>query len=61
MDEKVLRKFKTNNITTMENIFHNCTQLREMKVKGYFKDVDANATIHDILWNCGVIKDGNCL
>lgn len=40
--------------------FHNCTQLREMKVKGYFKDVDANATIRDILWNCGVIKDGNC-
>lgn len=39
--------------------FHNCTQLREMKVKGYFKDVDANATIHDILWNCGVINDGN--
>lgn len=39
--------------------FHNCTQLREMQVKGYFKDVDANATIHDILWNCGVINDGN--
>lgn len=39
--------------------FHNCTQLREMKVKGYFKDVNANATIHDILWNCGVINDGN--
>ena len=39
--------------------FRDCTQLREMKVKGYFKDVDANAKIRDILWNCGVIKDGN--
>lgn len=40
--------------------FEDCTQLREMKVKGYFKDVDKKAKIHDILWNCGVIKDGNC-
>lgn len=40
--------------------FRDCTQLREMKVKGYFKDVDADAKIRDILWNCGVIKDGNC-
>lgn len=40
--------------------FRDCTQLREMKVKGYFKDVDADATIRDILWNCGVIKDENC-
>lgn len=40
--------------------FRDCTQLREMKIKGYFKDVDANAKIRDILWNCGVIKDGNC-
>ena len=39
--------------------FEDCTQLREMKVKGYFKDVDKKAKIHDILWNCGVIKDGN--
>lgn len=39
--------------------FRDCTQLREMKVKGYFKDVDADAKIRDILWNCGVIKDGN--
>lgn len=39
--------------------FENCTQLREMKVKGYFKDVDKKAKIHDILWNCGVINDGN--
>lgn len=40
--------------------FRDCTQLREMKVKGYYKDIDADAKIHDILWNCGVIKDGNC-
>ena len=40
--------------------FRDCTQLREMKVKGYFKDIDADAKIRDILWNCGVIKDGNC-
>lgn len=40
--------------------FRDCTQLREMKVKGYFKDIDADAKIRDILWNCGVIKDENC-
>lgn len=40
--------------------FRDCTQLRELKVIGYFKDVDADAKIRDILWNCGVIKDGNC-
>lgn len=36
--------------------FRDCTQLRQLKEKGYFKDVDANAKIHDILWNCGIIK-----
>ena len=36
--------------------FRDCTKLRQLKEKGYFKDVDANAKIHDILWNCGVIK-----
>lgn len=40
--------------------FRDCTQLREMKVKGYFKDIDADAKIRDILWNCGVVKDENC-
>lgn len=40
--------------------FRDCTQLRELKVIGYYKDVDADAKIRDILWNCGVIKDGNC-
>lgn len=39
--------------------FEDCTQLREMKMKGYFKDVDKKAKIHDILWNCGVIKCEN--
>lgn len=40
--------------------FRDCAQLRELKVIGYFKNVNADAKIHDILWNCGVIKDGNC-
>lgn len=40
--------------------FRDCTQLRELKVIGYYKDVDADAKIRDILWNCGVIKDENC-
>lgn len=40
--------------------FRDCTQLREMKEKGYYKDIDADAKIRDILWNCGVIKDENC-
>ena len=40
--------------------FRDCTQLRQLKEKGYYKDIDANAKIHDILWNCGVIKNENC-
>lgn len=40
--------------------FRDCTQLREMKEKGYYKDIDADAKIRDILWNCGVVKDENC-
>ena len=36
--------------------FRDCSQLRQLKVKGYFKDVDENVKIHDILWNCEVIK-----
>lgn len=36
--------------------FRDCTQLSKLKEKGYFKDVDADAKIHDILWKCGVIK-----
>lgn len=40
--------------------FRDCTQLRQLKEKGYYKDIDADAKIRDILWNCGVIKDENC-
>lgn len=40
--------------------FHNCYQLRRLKEKGYFNDVDKNESIKDILANCEVIKDGNC-
>lgn len=40
--------------------FHNCYQLRRLKKKGYFNDVDKNESIKDILANCEVINDGNC-
>ena len=40
--------------------FHNCYQLRRLKEKGYFNDVDKNESIKDILENCEVIKDENC-
>lgn len=40
--------------------FHNCYQLRRLKEKGYFNDVDKNESIKDILANCEVIKDENC-
>lgn len=40
--------------------FHNCYQLRRLKAKGYFNDVDKNESIKDILENCEVIKDENC-
>lgn len=36
--------------------FHNCYQLRRLKEKGYFNDVDKNESIKDILANCEVIK-----
>lgn len=36
--------------------FHNCYQLRRLKAKGYFKNVDKNELIKDILANCEVIK-----
>lgn len=36
--------------------FHNCYQLRRLKAKGYFNDVDKNESIKDILANCEVIK-----
>lgn len=34
--------------------FHNCYQLRKLKEKGYFNDVDKNESIKDILANCEV-------
>ncbi len=36
--------------------FHNCYQLRRLKEKGYFNDVDKNESIKDILANCEVIE-----
>lgn len=35
--------------------FHNCYQLRRLKEKGYFNDVDKNESIKDILENCEVV------
>lgn len=34
--------------------FHDCYQLRKLKEKGYFNDVDKNESIKDILANCEV-------
>ena len=42
------------------NKFKSVLVLNMMKEKGYFKDVDEDATIEDILANCEVIKDENC-
>lgn len=39
--------------------FKTVLTLNVMKEKGYFKGVDENATIEDILANCEVIKDVN--
>lgn len=36
--------------------FSDCRQLRGLKEKGYFKSVDANTPVHEILDNCEVIK-----
>lgn len=35
--------------------FHNCYQLRRLKEKGYFKNVDKNESIKDILAKCEVV------
>lgn len=42
-----------------EHTFKSVVTLRVMKEKGYFKGVDENATIKDILADCEVIKDVN--
>ena len=36
--------------------FNGCYQLKSLKEKGYFNDVDKNESIKDILANCEVIK-----
>lgn len=40
--------------------FKNMNTLNWMKEKGYFKGIDENETVGDILANCEVTKDGNC-
>lgn len=40
----------------MRQCISNYSTLLEMYVKGYFKDIDDNETIRDILDNCEVIK-----
>lgn len=37
--------------------FNGCYQLRSLKEKGYFNDVDKNELIKDILKNCEVVED----
>ena len=37
--------------------FNGCYQLKSLKEKGYFKNVDKNELIKDILENCEVIKN----
>lgn len=44
MDENVLRKFKTNNIPTMENIFHNCSKLISITATKKEESVSKNAS-----------------
>ena len=36
--------------------FNGCYQLKSLKEKGYFNDVDKNESIKDILANCEVIQ-----
>lgn len=40
--------------------FKNMNTLNWMKGKGYFKGIDENETVGNILANCEVINDGNC-
>ena len=51
MDENVLRKFKTNNLTTMKNIFHNCSKLRSITATKKEESVSKNASDSaDVTW-----------
>lgn len=56
MDEKVLRKFKTNNLTTMENIFHNCSKLRSITAIQIVKEESVSKNASDSLDLTWIIK-----
>lgn len=54
-------QFEYDLINTYRNVdyrckFNGCYQLKILKEKGYFKNVDKNELIKDILANCEVIK-----
>lgn len=57
-----LTQFEYDLINTYSHVdyrckFNGCYQLKILKEKGYFKDVDKNELIKDILDNCEVIKN----
>ena len=56
-----LSQFEYDLINTYSHVddrckFNGCYQLKSLKEKGYFKNVDKNELIKDILANCEVIK-----
>lgn len=56
-----LSQFEYDLINTYRHVddrckFNGCYQLKSLKEKGYFNDVDKNESIKDILANCEVIK-----
>lgn len=60
-----LTQFEYDLIQTYSDCHKNCKfskfkRLIKLKDKGYFKGVDEDTTIHDILANCEVREDGNC-
>lgn len=53
-------QFEYDLINTYRNVdnrckFNGCYQLKSLKEKGYFNDVDKNETIKDIIENCEVV------
>lgn len=57
-----LTQFEYDLINTYRHVddrckFNGCYQLRSLKEKGYFNDVDKNELIKDILENCEVVED----
>ena len=55
-------QFEYDLINTYRNVddrckFNGCYQLKSLKEKGYFNDVDKNESIKDIIENCEVIKN----